>query len=235
MYRVLVIEDDIELNKMIAKILRKSNYNVLQAYTVKESKIKLTEHEYSLVILDINLSDGTGYDICHYIKERELPTAIIIVSANDLEEDILKGYQGGAVDYITKPFSISILQLKIKAILSLKNTRSNRVISDDVYQEGDLYINFSTMELFIKEQKIQLTPLEFRVMKCFVDNKGILLTRNKLLEHLWDISENFVEDHTLTATISHIRKKLKSEDREYIKTVYGMGYIFHGGIMNEKS
>ena len=250
MKHILIVEDDITMNKMIVNLLKSEehketpSYNIGvsnslhenqrfeyslkidSAYTFNEAKENLAKKSYDLAILDINLPDGSGYEVCEIIKRNKSNTAVIFLTANDLEMDMIKGYELGAVDYITKPFSNAVLCHKIKAVFTLlENFQSNKP-THKIFDDGHLYIDFSSLIAMHDGKGISLAPLEYRVLEVFVDNKGILLTRQKLFEKLWDSNENYIEEHTLTATISRIRGKIEKGGKKYIQTVYGMGYMF---------
>lgn len=227
MKRILIVEDDTTMNKMLSNILLVEGYKVASAYTVKEAQHCFQIGVYDLAILDINLPDGSGYEVCKAIKEKS-STAVIFLTANDLEQDMIKGYEIGAADYITKPFPNSVLRHKVKAIFSMLEGSMNEA-AHNIYDAGRLMIDFSALRATLDGKEIVFAPLEYRMLETFVTNKGILLTRQKLLEKLWDSQENYVDEHTLTAAISRIRGKIEKDGRKYIQTVYGMGYMFTGG------
>lgn len=228
MKQILIVEDDITLNRMLADILLAEGYKATSAYTAAEARHCIGAVAYDLAILDINLPDGSGYEVCKAIR-RNTHTAVIFLTANDLEQDMIKGYELGAADYITKPFPNSVLRHKVKAIFSmLENTEKEP--QHKVYDDGWLMIDFSSMRTTLDGDEIVLAPLEYRMLEIFTKNKGILLTRQKLLENLWDSQENYVDEHTLTAAISRIRGKIEKYGDKYIQTVYGMGYMFTGDM-----
>lgn len=227
MKRILIVEDDTTMNKMLSDILLAEGYRVTSAYTVTQARHCLQSVAYDLAILDINLPDGSGYEVCKGIRENA-HTAVIFLTANDLEQDMIKGYELGAADYITKPFPNSVLRHKVRAIFSmLKNAEKEP--PHRKYDDGVLMIDFSSMQAALNGEKILFAPLEYRMLETFVANKGIVLTRRRLLEKLWDSQENYVDEHTLTAAISRIRSKIEKGGSKYIQTVYGMGYMFTGG------
>ena len=178
-----------------------------------------------MIVLDVNLPDGNGFDFCREMKERNSDTAVIFLTANDMESDMLKGYELGADDYVTKPFPMSVFQKKVSVLLA----RIKKQSGGDCYNDGNLYVNFSEMVATLNEKAISFTPLEYRLLKVLTKNPQIVLTRQVLLEKLWDIDGNFVDEHALTSAISRIRGKIEQPDKSYIKTVYGMGYMWIGG------
>lgn len=222
--KMLVVEDNHLLNKTLCYNLSISNYSVDSAENYFSAKNLINTEEYDLIILDVNLPDGSGFDLCRIIKEVYPDTAVIFLTANDQECDMIKGFELGADDYVTKPFPISVFQRKVTALVN----RLNRDAVHDIYDDGNLLINFDEMYSTIGGEPIILTASEYRILRVFAMNPKIVLTRQVLLEKLWDTTENFVDEHALTAAISRIRSKIEEGGRHYIKTVYGMGYIWIG-------
>ena len=138
---------------------------------------------------------------------------------------MLKGYELGAEDYVTKPFPMSVFQKKLAVVLG----RLKKQSGGDCYEDGALTINFSEMTAALSGKPLVFTPLEYRLLKVLTKNPQIVLTRQVLLEKLWDADGNFVDEHALTAAISRVRNKIETDGRQYIKTVYGMGYMWIGG------
>lgn len=223
MQRILIIEDDFSLNRTLAYSLQSSNYLVDSAYTLKEAVEYLKNNTYLLLILDVNLPDGDGFKDLYKLKEYS-DASIIYLTANDLEKDIIQGYDLGADDYITKPFSLPILQKKISALT--KRLKEKQV--ETIFDDGVLYINFSTLKSYVNNIEIDISPLEYRILDYLIANKGHILKRNQLLTHLWDCNENFIEDASLNTAISRLRKKIEKNGHRYIKTIYGTGYMWIG-------
>ena len=219
--RILVVEDDRLLNNTLCYNLNTAGYAVDSALTKSAAGSFLTEQDYDLIVLDVNLPDGNGFDFCREVKERRPDTAIIFLTANDMESDMLKGYELGAEDYVTKPFPMSVFQKKLAVVLG----RLTKQYGGDTYEDGTLTINFSEMSATLSGKPLTFTPLEYRLLKILMKNPQIVLTRQVLLEKLWDADGNFVDEHALTAAISRVRNKIETPDRQYIKTVYGMGYM----------
>ena len=224
--RLLVVEDDHLLNNTLCYNLSVSGYAVDSAMTMAEAVRFFETQDYDLIVLDVNLPDGNGFDFCKQIKERRPDTAVIFLTANDMESDMLKGFELGADDYVTKPFPISVFRKKVSVLLG----RIQKQTGGDRYTNGTLSINFSELTAELSGLPITFTPLEYRLLKVLVRNPKIVLTRQVLLEKLWDVDENFVDEHTLTVTISRIRSKIEVDGLQYIKTVYGMGYMWIGGL-----
>ena len=224
--RLLVVEDDRLLNNTLCYNLSVSGYAVDSAMTMAEAVRFFETQDYDLIVLDVNLPDGNGFDFCKQIKERRPDTAVIFLTANDMESDMLKGFELGADDYVTKPFPISVFRKKVSVLLG----RIQKQTGGDRYTNGTLSINFSELTAELSGSPITFTPLEYRLLKVLVRNPKIVLTRQVLLEKLWDVDGNFVDEHTLTVTISRIRSKIEVDGLQYIKTVYGMGYMWIGGL-----
>ena len=223
--RILVVEDDRLLNNTLCYNLSATGYEVDAALTKSVAERFCRKQEYDLIVLDINLPDGNGFDFCRDIKESRPDTAVIFLTANDMESDMLKGYELGADDYVTKPFPISVFQKKVAALLS----RMKKSAGGDCYNDGNLLIDFAEMTATRDGESISFTPMEYRLLKILIKNPRTVLTRQILWEKLWDIDGNFVDEHALTSTISRIRSKIEKPDHAYIKTVYGMGYMWIGG------
>lgn len=226
---ILVVEDDKLLNSTLCYNLSTTGYDTDSALLKKEAIQFLTEKKYELVILDVNLPDGNGFELCDEIKKCNSETAVIFLTARDLESDQLRGFELGADDYVTKPFHMSVFQKKVTAMLSRLN-KQNKI---DCYDDGNLFINFSEMSAMLAGKDISFTAMEYRILKILTSNMRTVLTRRILLEKLWDIDENFVDEHALTCAISRIRGKIETDNFQYIKTVYGMGYMWVGGLKNE--
>ena len=226
--RILVVEDDRLLNNTLCYNLEAAGYVVDSALTKSAASDFLTKQDYDLIVLDVNLPDGNGFDFCREVKERRPDTAVIFLTANDMESDMLKGYELGAEDYVTKPFPMSVFQKKLAVVLGRLAKQSG---GGDSYEDGALSINFSEMTASLSGKALVFTPLEYRLLKILTKNPQNVLTRQVFLEKLWDADGNFVDEHALTAAISRVRNKIETDGRQYIKTVYGMGYMWIGGAL----
>ena len=165
------------------------------------------------------MPDGDGFHFRKWIKARN-NVSILFLSARDLEEDILNGYEIGADDYVTKPFSMKILLKKISIILSREVKKTN------IYDDGFLKIDFELGVVQIEEKSCPITPTEYRILKKLIDNKGQLLTYSVLLDSLWEEGIEFMDKHTLAVNINRLRKKIETDKHSYISNIYGMGYIW---------
>lgn len=223
---ILVVEDDHLLNNTLCYNLNAAGYKVDSALCKKEAEHYIEKQKYELIVLAVNLPDGNGFDFCKEAKERCPETAVIFLTANDMESDMLKGYELGADDYVTKPFPMSVFQKKLAALLS----RIAKQSEEDKYDDGTFAIDFKEMTASLAGKALVFTPLEYRLLKIFTKNPQNVLTRQMLLERLWDIDENFVDEHALTVAVSRVRNKIETNGQQYIKTVYGMGYMWVGGV-----
>ena len=223
--QILVVEDDQLLNNTLCYNLNTMGYTVDAALSKQVAENFIKKKDYDLIVLDINLPDGNGYDFCQKAKERHSDTTVIFLTANDLESDMLRGYELGADDYVTKPFHMSVFQKKLAVLLN----RIAKPFGGDIYDDGILFINFSEMNASLVGKSLIFKPLQYRLLKIFTKNPQNVLTRQMLLERLWDIDENFVDEHALTVAVSRVRNKIETNGQQYIKTVYGMGYMWVGG------
>lgn len=199
--------------------MQKEGYRVSSAHTCREGQALASGHTFDMAILDINLPDGDGYEFCRWIKARSrIP--VLFLSARDLEEDVLNGYEYGADDYVTKPFSMKIVLRKISVILSRETKRA------DVYDDGFLKIDFELGAVQIEEKNCPITPTEYRILKKLIEHKGQLLTYSVLLDALWEEGVQLLDKHALAVNINRLRKKIETQEHGYISNVYGMGYIW---------
>lgn len=228
MERILIVEDDRLLNKTLAYNFTAGGYDVTSAVNAAQALSLLAGTPYDLVLLDVNLPDGNGFDLCRQFLPQRPDTMVIFLTANDAERDQLRGYAAGAVDYVTKPFSVEALQQKVGAMFAvLARHRPVR----EVYDDGRLFLDFAKQMAMLNGCSLTLSAMEFKMLNLFCENAGVVLTRRQFLERLWDVDERYVEEHTLTTFISRLRGKLEADGDRYIKTVYGMGYQWTGGRM----
>jgi len=244
METILVIEDDEGLNRGICFTMTKEGYKVLSARDLSQGGKIFDENPVELIILDLGLPDGDGLDFCKKIRAlSSLP--IIMLTARDLETDEVIGFETGADDYITKPFSLSVLKVRVSALLR----RSNGLLSQDARlssQNTDLKEKLpqskfqwlisdnirlckDNMKVYQDAKEIDLSATEYKLLKLFMEHKGQVLLKEQILEAIWDIDSNFVDDNTLPVNIRRLRKKLeeKPSQPKLIKTVHGMGYIWN--------
>lgn len=216
---ILVLEDDIDLNQTMSISLEKEGYQVFSAFSYNEAKALVDQHNIHLAVLDVNLPDGDGFQFCKWLKIKK-QISVLFVSARDLEEDVLNGYELGADDYVIKPFSMKVLLKKIHVILSRKPLTTN------IYDDGFLEVNFESGTVQKENIECFLSPTEYRILKKLIVNKGKLLTYSVLIDSLWDEGVQITDKHTLAVNINRLRKKIETQEHSYISNVYGMGYIW---------
>ena len=192
------------------------------AYTKEDAVTKIRNLKFDLILLDITLPDGNGFAVCEEIRQISIDTRIIFLTAKDLENDIIKGYNMGADDYVTKPFSLPVLLKKIAAVTN----RMEKEFSGVIYSDSYLRIDFAALTAYAADEPIELTPLEFKFLELLVKNPGHIVTREKILDVVWDRRGNYVEETSLNSMVSRIRGKIDSAAHRYIKTVYGTGYMW---------
>ena len=224
---IFLLEDDEAIGIGLTYSLENEGYSVTLAKTVSEGIKTISENDFSLYILDLTLPDGNGYNVCKKIKEKgDLP--VIFLTAYDDEVNVVMGFDLGADDYITKPFRVKELLLRIKSVLR----RYNKDFSDGILKYRDLSVNTNEAKVYKGDNEVILTAMEYRLLLILLNNRGNVLSRNRLLENIWDVVGDFVEDNTLTVYIKRLRDKIEEDPAtpEYIKTVRGLGYI----IENDK-
>lgn len=225
--RILVVEDDQLLNTTLCYNLSAVGYKVDAAFTKSAAEKLYNNQEYELIVLDINLPDGNGFDFCRELKERDSGLPVIFLTANDLEDDVVTGFDLGADDYVTKPFSMKILLKRVEA--ALRHVKGREESSKDRWEDGFLRLDFAALTACRGGEQISITPNEYKMLRVLTENEEKVLTRQTLLDRLWDNEGNFIDDHTLTVTMNRLRAKIEDEEHTYIKTVRGMGYIWTGG------
>ncbi|MEG6614791.1 response regulator transcription factor [Pseudoclostridium thermosuccinogenes] len=221
MKTILLIEDDENLSRGIAFAFEKSGYQVISANSIKEGKRLLEQHEAHLIILDLGLPDGNGIDLCKEIRAySKIP--IIMLTACDLETDEVQGLMSGADDYITKPFSLSVLRARVETVLRRLESNKNSVI-----QSGIFKLDVNLCKLYRGDEEIPLSATEFRLINYFMSNAGQVLTKEQILS-LWDKQGNFVDENTLSVNINRLRAKIENDPKnpKIIKTIYGIGYVW---------
>lgn len=222
MKTILLVEDSETIALGLKYALQQERYNVTVAKCVSEAKGKIDNSQIDLAILDVSLPDGNGLELCKYIKEKQdLP--IIFLTAKDEENDIIAGLDLGADDYITKPFRVRELISRISTVMRRYNkTEGNN--NSDVIKIGNIQLNMQNAQVTKDGKEIVFTSLEYKILLLLFSNPNKIITRDMILDKVWDIAGNFVNDNTLTVYIKRIREKLDDNDGEIIKTVRGMGY-----------
>lgn len=221
MYRLLVVEDEKVLNIGLQTCLKEAGYEVYGVFGGNDALAAYRDNLYDLIILDVNLPDINGFELYRKFKNYgDVP--VVFLTARDEENDIILGFDLGADDYITKPFSLNIFLKKIAAILK----RCNKSDVNTIYESGNLWVDLDKREVKIDGRIISLTPTEYKILEIFISNKNIVLTKEVLLEKLWDNSNNWVDEHVVPVNISRLRNKLDNGEKKFIKTIFGVGYLW---------
>ena len=219
MDRILLVEDNHSIVKTLKYSLEQNGYQVSVSFDCSEA-LKMINQSYDLIILDITLPDGNGYDLCKKVKETT-DTPVLFLSAKDLEEDIVKGLELGAEDYITKPFGAKELLVRINKILT-------RRVKQKIIIANNIKLDTQKAQVFKDNEQVNLTAIEYKITHLLFTNLNRIITRETLTHLIWDVNEAYVNDNTLTVNIKRIREKLGSD---IIKTVKGLGYMVES---NEK-
>lgn len=223
---VLIVEDEPDIRKTIDYNLSKESFKVVQTESIAEGEKALAANKIDVIILDLMLPDGSGLTLCRDIKSdaktKHIP--VIILTAKTEEVDRVVGFELGADDYVTKPFSVRELILRVKAILkrSVDSPQQENDISD--IEAGDLRLNLDAHQVFVRDEEIALTALEFRLLKHLLDRRGRVQTRDQLLEEVWGYSSD-VTTRTVDTHIKRLREKLLGAG-DCIQTIRGVGYRF---------
>ena len=230
MINVLMIEDDSTIAFGVKYALEQEGFNIDICKDVESGRQNINDKEYNIILLDVMLPDGNGYEFCKEIRQT-LDTPIIFLTACDEEVNIVTGLDIGGDDYVTKPFRVRELISRMNAVLRRKgNNNENK----KVVKFGDLSINTLEARVYKKGEEIFLTSVEYKLLLILIQNKNVVLSRTKILEKLWDVTYDFVNDNTLTVYIKRLREKIEddSTNPKYILTVRGVGYKWDGSEKN---
>ena len=217
MSRILLVEDDTMIASGILYALETEGYETNHATGIKDAENLIEQYNFDLAIIDMQLPDGTGFDVSEIFKNNA--TSVIFLTVVDDENIIVRAFDEGAQDYIVKPFRIRELLARVRRILSANIKNGEK---DNIIYMGHAAIHTDEAKVYVNDKSIELTALEYRLLLIFASNKGILLTRQQILDKIWDADGNFVEDNTLTVYVKRLREKLG--EAIHIETVRGMGY-----------
>lgn len=221
--KILVIEDDQGLRQGIAFSLTQEGYQALQASSGKEGYRLFLQESPLGILLDLNLPDMDGNDLCRKIRETS-QVPILMLTARDMETDEIMGLSQGADDYMTKPFSIAVLKLRLAKLLD----RNMEKEEAHILRSGDIVLDQDLIKVWKENQEMECSVTEYRILKYFLENKNQVLTQNQILEAVWDLDGKFVNPNTLQVNIGRLRKKIEKDPSSprYIKTIRGIGYIW---------
>lgn len=217
MLTILLVEDDGNITFALERFLQQKQVKTICCATAAEAR-RVLSPAIGLALLDLNLPDGNGYDLCRTIKNMgDIP--VIFLTVRDDEQDIVQGLDMGADDYIVKPFQLSVLWSRINAVLRRSGDQTS---GPQLLHCGEIRVDSGASRVWVREQECSLTAAEYRLLLALIEHKNCTMTRNVLLERLWDIGGEFVEDNTLTVTMKRLREKLGRPD--CIRTLRGLGY-----------
>ena len=219
MEQILIMEDDMALNKGLCKALTTDSRQLISCTDIRSAREQILCSTPSLILLDINLPDGSGLDFLKELKKGSDSIPVILLTANDTDLDIVNGLELGADDYITKPFSLAVLRARVNTQLRKipSATVPNSVIIIDDYS-----FDFSTMEFSVRDNKVELSKTEQKLLRLLIENRGTVMSRSALVDRIWTDGAEYVEENALSVTVKRLRDKL--EAHQYIKTIYGIGY-----------
>ncbi|MCI8320608.1 MAG: response regulator transcription factor [Dorea sp.] len=219
---IMVMEDDDDLAEGITLSLQNDGLSFVVCKTLSEAKEAIKKCEFDLLILDINMPDGNGLTFCREIRHT-IKAPIALLTAKDMELDIVKGFESGADDYITKPFSLMVLRARIRALL-----RRNGTQAEHEYRDSHFLFRFETMEFYKHGTPVELSKTEQKILYLLISNPNKILTRERLLDWVWSDGAEYVEDNALSVGIRRLRDKLEDDSSNpvFIKTIYGKGYLW---------
>jgi len=228
MKRLLVIEDDEALSRGIALALSNPQRRVEQVSSLAAARDSLMHHRYDLLLLDVNLPDGDGFSFCREVRQTQrMP--VIVLTARSLEIDIVTGLDYGADDYITKPFSLMVLRARVDAVLRRYEETAGQPLP---YTRGAFFFDFDSMVFKKDNEPIELSKTEQKLLKYLVANENQVLPREMLIEKIWSVDSEFVDENALSVTVKRLRQKIEDSPTrpQFIKTVYGIGYRWEGRV-----
>ncbi|MCI7019961.1 MAG: response regulator transcription factor [Clostridiales bacterium] len=222
MQKILLLEDDITLGSGIRLALQSPSVQITLCRTLAQSLGAVADNSYDLLILDVNLPDGSGLDLLGQIRKTS-HVPVILLTANDLEMDVVTGLESGADDYITKPFSLAILRARVNAQL-----RRSIPVKTSCIEIGRFQFDFDRMEFRKDGQAIELSKTEQKLLRILIENRGQTLSRGMLVDKIWTDGAEFVDENALSVTVKRLRSKLEDtpSSPRYLKTVYGIGYTW---------
>ena len=224
MCKILLLEDDVSLIDGLVYSLERNGFSLDVVRTVKDAENYLSKHEYDLLLLDVTLPDGTGFEVCEQVRKIGSDVPIIFLTAADEEINVIRGLDSGGDDYITKPFKLGELCSRTKALLRRAGMKTKKDTS--VLHAGNITIDLLSSRVLFKNKTLDLTAAEYRLLCLLIRNVNMVVTRNMILDELWDGSGNFVDDNTLSVYIRRLREKVETDPShpEHLMTVRGFGY-----------
>ena len=218
--KVLIVEDDSDLKEGLDFSLSEEGYMVVAVETLKEAEKCFKNDVFDLILLDCNLPDGSGFELCKDIRKVS-NIAILMLTARDGELDEVKALNLGVDDYMKKPFSLSVLKARIRNLLRRKSQNS-------LIESNGIRIDTNSNTIYKNENKIEVTAIEYRLLRYMVENKNQILSKEQILSHIWDVEDKYVDDNIVSVHIRRLRVKIEEEpsNPKFIKTIHGMGYLW---------
>ena len=237
MGKILLLEDDKSLNRGISFKLKKEGFEVETAFCIEEAKNTFENNKIDLIITDIGLPDGSGFDFCEEIRKTS-NVYIIMLTALDEEFNAVMGYEIGADDYVTKPFSLAILVSKVKAFMKRAGNDEKEKTSENILISEDIEFDYGDYTLILNREdteKVQLTKTEGKLLKLLMENAMNIIQKEQILDILWDMDGNFVDDNTVAVYMRRLRKKVEKDPSEpvFIKNIRGIGYKWNAGCVRK--
>ena len=237
MGKILLLEDDKSLNRGISFKLKKEGFEVETAFCIEEAKNIFENNKIDLIITDIGLPDGSGFDFCEEIRKIS-NVYIIMLTALDEEFNAVMGYEIGADDYVTKPFSLAILVSKVKAFMKRAGNNEKEKTSENILVSEDIEFDYGDYTLILNREdteKVQLTKTEGKLLKLLMENAMNIIQKEQILDILWDMDGNFVDDNTVAVYMRRLRKKVEKDPSEplFIKNIRGIGYKWNAGCVRK--
>lgn len=223
--RILLLEDDISLVDGLKYTLKRNGFEVDIVRTIKEAMDRLPQiSRYDLMILDVTLPDGTGFDVCENVRKQGSQVPILFLTASDEEVNVIRGLDSGGDDYVTKPFRLGELCSRISALLRRSGLPSHN--KENVLERGDIWIDLLGSRVILRGKTLDLTSAEYRLLCLLVRNAGRVITRSMIFNELWDSTGDFVDDNTLSVYVRRLREKIEPDPShpEHLITVRGFGY-----------
>lgn len=230
---ILLLEDDENLNRGISLKLGKEGYRVFSAFGVSEAEEIFAREEISLIITDITMDDGDGLEFARKVRKHS-DCYLIFLTALDSEVDIVNGYDAGADDYITKPFSLMVLISKVNALVRRLGQGRQGAEEGEVLISGEIRMLCRQMKVYRGEEELVLSKKELLLLHYFLQNPEQIISREQILEAVWDVDGQFVDDNTVPVTISRLKKRISGDgDTGYIKNVRGIGYLWTREVLRK--
>lgn len=211
--KIFLLEDDIFLRDGLCELLENADYSVTSAGTIKDAEEAVKGSSFSLLILDVMLPDGSGFDLCQRLRAIGITTPILFLTACDDEIQIVRGLDSGADDYVTKPFKLLELLSRVRALIRRNGSTT--------YVSNEISVDTDNMTVRKNGEMLFVTKTEFQLLSCLIRNSGVIISRSALLQNIWDDNGNFIDDNTLSVHMSRLREKIGAN---HIKTIRGIGY-----------